>query len=46
MPSRALINVLHDFYKICSIYSSFEAAFDVKIWMDLLKGYGVMRILS
>ena len=35
-----------DFHKIYRICTSFQDVLGVKIWLDLLKGYGVMRVLS
>ena len=37
---------LRDFQKICRVCTSFQDALGIKIWLDLLKGYGVMRVLS
>ena len=37
---------LRDFHKICRICTSFQDALAVKISLDLLKGYGVMGVLS
>ena len=37
---------LRDFHKICRVSTSFQDALGVKIWLDLLRGYGVMRVLS
>ena len=37
---------LRDFQKICRVWTPFQVALGVKIWLDLLKGYGVMGVLS
>jgi len=37
---------LRDFHKICRVCISFQDALGVIIWLDLLKGYGVMGVLS
>ena len=37
---------LPDFHKICRVCTSFQEASGVKISLDLLKGYGVMGVLS
>ena len=37
---------LRDFHKICRVCTTFQDALGVKIWLDLLKGYGVMGVLS
>jgi len=38
--------LLRDFHKICTVCTSFQDALVVKILLDLLKGYGVMGVLS
>jgi len=38
--------ILHYFHKICRICTSLKDALTVKTWMDLLKGYGFMGVLS
>ena len=43
-PARAY--PLRDFHKICRVCTSFQDALGVKIWLDLLKGYRDMRVLS
>jgi len=37
---------LRDFHQICRICTPFQDALAVKILLDLLKGYGVMGVLS
>jgi len=37
---------LHDFHKICRVCTPFQDVLAVKILLDLLKGYGVMGVLS
>jgi len=37
---------LRDFHKICIAWTPFQDALAVKILLDLLKGYGVMGVLS
>ena len=37
---------LRDFHKICRVCTPFQDALGVKIWLDLLRGYGVMGVLS
>jgi len=37
---------LRDFHKICSVCNPFQDVLAVKISLDLLKGYGVMGVLS
>ena len=37
---------LCDFHKVCRVCTPFQVALAVKIWLDLLKGYGVMGVLS
>jgi len=37
---------LRDFHKVCRVCTLFQDALAVKIWLDLLEGYGVMGVLS
>ena len=37
--------LLRDFHKICTVCTPFQDALAVKISLDFLKGYGVMRVL-
>jgi len=37
---------LCDFHKGCRVCTAFQIALDVKIWLDLLEGYGVRGVLS
>jgi len=37
---------LRDFIKICRVSTPCQDALGVKIWLDCLQGYGVMRVLS
>jgi len=44
MPAGAYS--LRDFHKICKSLYPFQDALGVKTLLDLLKGYGVMGVLS
>jgi len=37
---------LRDFQQICGVCTQFQYPLGVKIWLDLLEGYGVMGVLS